>query len=143
MLRGPVLGRVVPGGQFFRAAKAEPNRLGEVLGADEGFEPLFVQEVAAQDELVFYWSACVLGTSPLPSDVVVTTTVWDAAGTKAKELETVPLTLTDRGKKISCADKLATIPGGSLPAGDYRLEVTVRHPNGELIAKGSEPLTVR
>ena len=143
MLRGPVLGRVVPGGQFVRAAKAEETRLGEVLGEDEGFEPLFVQEIAARDELVFYWSACVLGKSPLPSDVVVTRSVVDAAGTNAKELETVPLTLTDRGKRISCADKLETIPGGSLPAGDYRLEVTVLHPNGEVIAKGSEPLTVR
>ena len=55
----------------------------------------------------------------------------------------MPLGLTDRGKKISCADRLETIPGGALPAGDYRLEVTVLHPHGEVIAKGSEPLAVR
>ena len=143
MLRGPVLGRIVPGGQFFRADRYEAARLGKVLGPDDGFEPLFVQEIAATDELVFYWSACVYGTSPLPSDVTVTRRIVDGSGAKVKELDTVPLNLAERGKKILCADRLETIPGGSLSAGDYRLEVTVVHPNGEVIAQGAEPLIVR
>lgn len=143
MLRGPVMGRVIPGGKFVRADKAAGARLGTALGADEGFEPLLVQEVAATDELLFYWSGCVAGTSPLPSDVVVERSVVSGGGDIAQRLNPVPLVLEERGKGVACIDRLETIPAGSLTPGDYRLEVTVVHPDGSVIAMGSEPLTVR
>jgi hypothetical protein len=64
-------------------------------------------------------------------------------GETAQRLDPLPLVLEERGKDVACIDRLETIPAGSLAPGDYRLEVTVVHPNGDVIATGSEPLTVR
>ena len=143
MLRGPVMGRVIPGGKFVRADKAAGARLGTALGEDEGFEPLLVQEVASTDEVLFYWSGCVAGRSPLPSDVIVERSVVAGSGETARRFDPIPLALEERGKGVACLDKLEVIPAGSLLAGDYRVEVTVLHPKGDVIAKGSEPLAVR
>jgi hypothetical protein len=134
---------VIPGGKFVRADKAAGARLGTALGEDEGFEPLLVQEVASTDEVLFYWSGCVAGRSPLPSDVIVERSVVSGSGETARRFDPIPLTLEERGKGVACLDKLEVIPAGSLLAGDYRVEVTVLHPKGDVIAKGSEPLTVR
>jgi VWFA-related protein len=138
MLRGPVLGRVAKGG-----ALASDGRLGKLLGPDNGFEPLLVQEIASEDELLFYWSACVVGTPPLPSDVVVARSIVASSGAAARTLDPMPLTLSPRGKRVWCADALETVPAGSLASGDYQLEVTVLHPDGSVIARGTEPLSVR
>lgn len=40
-------------------------------------------------------------------------------------------------------DMLETVPAGSLAPGDYQLNVTVTQPNGDLIAHGTQRLTVR
>jgi VWFA-related protein len=146
MLRGPVLGRVAKGGAVFRGRtndRASDGRLGKLLGPDNGFEPLLIQEIASADELLFYWSACVVGTSPLPSDVVVARSILLTSGGTARTLDPMPLNLLPRGKKVSCADALETVPAGSLAPGNYQLEVTVLHPDGSVIAHGTEPLTVR
>jgi VWFA-related protein len=137
MLRGPVLGRVATGGAAFG------GRLGKLLGPDNGFEPLLIQEIASGDELLFYWSACVVGTSPLPSGVVVARSIVDSSGGTARTLDPMPLNLAPRGKRVSCADALETVPAGSLAPGNYQLEVTVLHPDGSAIAHGTEPLNVR
>ena len=55
----------------------------------------------------------------------------------------VPLKLESRGKGVSCLDMLETVPPGTLASGDYHLNVTVTHPNGDVIAHGTQPLTVR
>jgi len=146
MLRGPIMGRVVPGGFFMRANpkdQTENTRLGKVLGPGNGFEALMVQEIDKQDKLVFYWSACVSGENPLPPEVVVARTLTTDKGESAYAYTPVPLKLESRGKDISCLDMLETLPSGTLASGDYHLNVTVTHPNGDVIAIGTQPLTVR
>jgi hypothetical protein len=146
MFRGPIMGRVVPGGLFLRANpkdQTQNTQLGKVLGPDNGFEPLLVQEIDAKDKLLFYWSACVSGANPLSDDVVVTRNITTATGDSAYALAQVPLKLTSRGKDISCLDMLETVPPSTLASGDYKLNVTVAHPNGDVIASGTQPLTVR
>jgi len=146
MLRGPVLGKVARGGAIFRGRpndRPSETRLGKLLGPDNGFEPLLVHEVAADDEVLFYWSGCVVGASPLPSDVVVRSSVVAASGEAVTTLDPVPLNLEARGKNVLCADRLERIAAGTLSPGDYKLDVTVVHPDGSVIARGSEPLTVR
>lgn len=146
ILRGPIMGRVVPGGLFLRAnpkEQAQNTRLGKVLGPGNGFEPLIVQEIDKQDKFLFYWSACVSGENPLPADVVVARTLTTKKGESAYAYTAVPLKLESRGKDISCLDMLETLPAGTLASGDYNLNVTVTHPNGDLIASGTQPLTVR
>ncbi len=66
-----------------------------------------------------------------------------AAGAGAWSAAPVPLKLEPRGKGISCIDMLETIPPNTLASGDYRLDVTVMHPNGDVIARDAQPLTVR
>lgn len=146
ILRGPLMGRVVPGGLFLRAnpkEQTEGTRLGKVLGPGNGFEPLIVQEIDKQDKLLFYWSACVSGQNPLPDDVIVTRTLTTAKGEKAYAYTPVPLKLESRGKDVSCLDMLETLAPGTLASGDYQLNINVTHPNGDLIANGTQPLTVR
>ena len=146
ILRGPVMGKVVPGGQFLRGnPKDEPEktRLGKMLGPDNGFEPLLVQEIDPQDKLLFYWSACVYKGETVPDDLRISRTVFDAAGEVVKSLDAVPLKLEGRGKGVSCHDMLEALPGGTLKSGDYQLGVTVMHPNGDVVARGTTPLNVR
>jgi hypothetical protein len=146
ILRGPITGRVVPSGLFLRAnpkEQAQETRLGKMLGPGNGFEPLLIEEIDKQDKLLFYWSACVLGQNPLPGDAVVTRTIVTAKGEPAHAYTPVPLKLESRGKDVSCLDMLESLPPGTLASGDYRLDVTVTHPNGDVIAQGSQPLTVR
>ena len=146
ILRGPIMGRVVPGGLFLRANpkdQAQDTRLGKVLGPGNGFEALLVEEIDKEDKLLFYWSGCVSGKNPLPDDVVVTRSLTTAQGATAYSFAQVPLKLDSRGKGISCLDMLETLPPSTLSSGDYRLDVTVTHPNGDVIAHGTQPLTVR
>jgi VWFA-related protein len=146
ILRGPIMGRVVPAGLFLRANpkdQTESTRLGKVLGPGNGFEPLIVQEIDKQDKLLLYWSACVSGQNPLPDDVVVARTFTNEKGDSAYAYPPVPLKLESRGKDISCLDMLETLPPGTLASGDYHLNVTVTHPNGDMIAHGTQPVTVR
>lgn len=146
ILRGPILGRVVAGGEFLRANpkdRPEDTRLGKILGPGNGFEPLLVGECDPKDTLLFYWSACVSGKNPLPADAVVARSFVNSAGQVAKALDPVPLKLESRGKGVSCLDMLETLPGNSLASGDYRLDVSIAHPNGDVVAGGSRLLTVR
>ncbi len=146
MLRGPILGRAVSGGHFLRAnSKHQPEstRLGKMLDPRSGFEPLLVEEIDKQDKLVFYWSACVSGSTPPLDDVVVTRTFVTSTGDIAKAFDPVPLELESLGKEISCLDMLETLPGNTLASGDYRLDVTVTHTHGDVIARGISPLHVR
>jgi VWFA-related protein len=146
ILRGPIAGRVVPGGMFLRAKAKEDaakTRIGAILGEGNGFEPLIVDEIDKQDKLLFYWSACVSGTNPLPSGVVVARTIVSATGETAHAYPPLPLALESRGKGVSCLDKLEELPPNTLASGDYRLDVTVSHANGDVVAHGTQPLTVR
>jgi len=146
ILRGPIMGRVVPGGLFLRANpkdQTESTRLAKVLGPGNGFEPLIVQELDKQDKLLFYWSGCVSGDNPLPDDVVVARTLTTAKGANAYAYPPLPLKLESRGKGIACLDMLETMAPGTLTSGDYQLNVTVTHPNGDIIAHGTQPLTVK
>ncbi|HJQ98582.1 MAG TPA: VWA domain-containing protein [Candidatus Polarisedimenticolaceae bacterium] len=146
MLRGPVLGKVARGGEVFRGRpndRPDEKRLGKLLGPDNAFEPLLIQEVGSNDQLLFYWSACVVGTSPLPSDVIVKRRLLGASGEPVKELDMMPLNLEPRGKNVLCADSLETLTSGTLTPGNYKVDVAVVHPNGSIIARGTEPLTVR
>jgi hypothetical protein len=144
-LRGPIMGRVVPGGLFLRAnpkEQAENTRLGKMLGPGNGFEPLLVEEIGASDKLLFYWSACVYGKSPVGGDVVVSRSVRTSTGEKVHTFASVPLKLEDRGKGVSCQDMLESLPPKTLAPGDYHLDVVIAHPNGDVIAQGSSPLSV-
>jgi VWFA-related protein len=145
MFRGPIMGRVVPGGLFLRAKPKETqeSRLGKVLGPDNGFEPLLVQEIDKQDKFLFYWSACVSGENPLGDDVVVKRTFTTAKGDSAYAYPPAPLKLQSMGKDIHCLDMLESLPPGTLASGDYHLNVTVVQPNGDVIATGTQPLTVK
>jgi VWFA-related protein len=146
ILRGPIMGRVVPGGLFLRANpkdQTESTRLAKVLGPGNGFEPLIVQEIDKQDKLLFYWSGCVSGDNPLPADVVVARTFTTSKGEGAYSYPPVPLKLESRGKGIACLDMLETLTPGTLASGDYHLNVTVTHPNGDMIANGTQPVTVK
>jgi hypothetical protein len=116
---------------------------GKILDPRSGFEPLLVEEIDKQDKLLFYWSACVSGQNPLPGNAVVARTIVTAKGEPAHAYTPVPLKLESRGKDVSCLDMLESLPPGTLASGDYRLDVTVTHPNGDVIAQGSQPLTVR
>ena len=146
ILRGPITGRVVPGGLFLRGDpkdQAQSTRLGKVLGPGNGFEPLLVGEIDKQDRLLFYWSACVSGKNPLAGDVVVARAITTVKGDDAHSFTAVPLKLESRGKGVSCLDMLESVPAATLASGDYRLDVTVTHPNGDVIAHGAQPFTVR
>jgi VWFA-related protein len=146
LFRGPIMGRVVPGGLFLRSKpkeQAQDTRLGKVLGPGNGFEPLIVEEIEKQDTLLFYWSACVSGENPLSDDVVVARTLTTDKGESAYAYTPVPLKMKSMGKDISCLDMLETLPPGTLASGDYHLNVTVTQPNGDVIATGTQPLTVK
>jgi hypothetical protein len=145
ILRGPIMGRVVPGGVFLRAdpkEQAESTRLGKMLGPGNGFEPLLVEEMGASDKLLFYWSACVYGKSPLGGEAVVSRSFRTGTGETAYSFAPVPLKLESRGKDVFCQDMLEPLPPGTLKAGDYHLDVTVAHPNGDMLSHGTAPLTV-
>jgi VWFA-related protein len=146
MLRGPIMGRVVPGGLFLRSnpkEKTEETRLGKVLGPGNGFEPLIVSEIDDQDKLLFYWSACVFGKNPISDDAVVSRTIVSTKGDTAHTYPPVPLKLESRGKDVSCQDMLEELPPKTLGTGEYILNITVAHANGDVIANGTQPLTVR
>lgn len=146
ILRGPVLGRVVPGGLFLRAnpkEQVETTRLGKVLGPGNGFEPLLVGEIGAADKLLVYWSACVYGKSQLGSGVVVSRSIRTSKGETVHTFASVPLKLEDRGKEVSCQDMLETLPPNTLAPGDYHLDVEVAHPNGDVISQGTSPVSVK
>jgi len=55
----------------------------------------------------------------------------------------MPLNLEPRGKNVLCSENLETVASGTLTPGNYEVDVTVVHPNGSVIARGTEPLTVR
>ena len=144
-LRGPIMGRVVPGGLFLRANpkdKTENSRLGKALGPENGFEPLLVGEIGASDKALFYWSACVYGKNPIGADALVSRSFRKSTGETVHSLTPVPLKLEDRGKDVSCLDMLESLPPKTLAPGDYQLDVMVAHPNGDVIAQGTLPLTV-
>jgi VWFA-related protein len=146
MLRGPIMGREVADRQFFGADskhRPEPAGLGKILAPDSGFEPLLVEEIDKDSKLLFYWSACVSGTNPVPGDAVVARSVVTADGDTIRQLDPVRLQLASRREGIGCMDMLDTLAPNTLAAGDYRLEVTVMRRNGDVIARGTEPLTVR
>jgi VWFA-related protein len=146
ILRGPVLGRVVPGGLFLRAnpkEKAEKTRLGQLLGPGNGFEPLLVEEIAASEKLLVYWTACVSGTSQLGDGVMISRSFRTSTGETAYAFPPVPLKLEDRGKGVSCQDKIETLPPGTLAPGDYHLDVVVAPPEGEAITQGTTQLHVQ
>jgi VWFA-related protein len=146
ILRGPIMGRVVPGGLFLRAnpkEQAENTRLGKVLGPGNGFEPLLVAEIEAKDKLLFYWSACVLGKSPIGGDALVSRSIRTAKGEVVHALDPVPLKLEDRGKGMFCQDMLETLPPSTLASGEYHLDVAVTHANGDVVSQGTSPLSVK
>ncbi len=146
MLRGPVMGRTVPGGLYLRAEKkvaSEDTRLGKLLGPSSGFEPLFVEEIESKDAVIFYWSACVLGDNPIPEGAEVKRAFSDEHGASVRDYPAVPLVLTPRGKRVACLEKLEDLPSGALAAGSYTLDVKILSRSGETIAHGTEPLTVR
>jgi len=146
MLRGPILGRVVPGGLFLRAnpkEQASDTRVGKLIGADNGFEPLIIQEIDAKDTLLYYWSACVSGADPIKGDAVISRTVVTAKGEPVKTLDPIPYKLEKRGKGVLCQDMVEKLAPGTLTSGDYRLDVTVAYPNGDVISNGTSPFTVR
>lgn len=145
IVRGPIMGRIVPGGLFLRGnpkEQAESTRLGKLLGPGNGLEPLLVGEMAASEKLVFYWSACVLGKSQVGGDAVVSRVIRKVTGESVHQLDSIPLKLEDRGKGVVCHDMLETLPPGTLAAGDYHLDVVVSHPNGDMINQGTAPLHV-
>lgn len=146
MLRGPLLGRLAGAGAAFRGWQNDSPynaRIGKLLGPDNGFEPLLVQEVAGGDALLLYWSACVVGTSRLPSDALVERRVVASSGDVARTLEPMPLRLVPRSKKVACAEALESLPPGALAAGTYEVEVSVVRTDGSTIARGTQPLSVR
>ncbi len=145
ILRGPIMGRVVPGGLFLRAnpkEQTENTRLGKALGPGNGFEPLLVGEIGAKEKLIFYWSACVSGKNPAGADAVVSRSIQTTKGETVHTFDAVPLKLEDRGKGVSCLDMLETLPPSTLASGDYHLNVVVTHPNGDLISAGTSPISV-
>jgi len=145
-LRGPLLGRVASGEHYLRAnPKHHPEKAlpGKLLDPRSGFEPLLVEEIDKQDKLLFYWSACVPGDSPLKDDDVVRRTLVSATGEIARAFEPLPLKLEPRGKDVSCLEMLEALPGNTLATGDYRLDVTVTRANGDMIAHATSPLNVR
>jgi len=60
-----------------------------------------------------------------------------------KDLDMMPLNLEPRGKGVLCSESLETVAGGALAPGNYEVDVTVVHPDGAVIARGTEPLSVR
>jgi hypothetical protein len=145
VLRGPIMGRVVPGGLFLRAnpkEQADSTRLGKMLGPGNGFEALLVEEMDPSDKLLFYWSACVYGKSPLSGDVMVSRSIRKATGETVHSFPPVPLKLEDRGKSVSCQDMLEALPPSTLKPGHYQVDVVIARPNGDLLSHGTSPLTV-
>lgn len=145
VVRGPIMGRVVPGGLFLRAnpkEQAESTRLGKALGPGNGFEPLLVEEIAASDRMLFYWSACVFGKSPVGDDVLISRSLRNSTDERVHTFTSLPLELEDRGKGVSCQDMLESLPPNTLAPGDYYLDVVVAHPNGDVIAQGTSPVSV-
>jgi len=145
IVRGPIMGRIVPGGLFLRAnpkEQAESTRLGKLLGPDNGLEPMLVGEMGASEKLVFYWSACVLGKSQIGDDAVVSRGIRTIKGESVHTFPSLPLNLEDRGKGVACQDMLESLPPSTLAAGDYHLEIVVSYPNGDMIAQGTAPLHV-
>lgn len=113
IVRGPIMGRVVPGGLFLRAnpkEQAESTRLGKALGPGNGFEPLLVEEIAASDRMLFYWSACVFGKSPVGDDVLISRSLRNSTNERVHTFTSLPLELEDRGKGVSCQDMLESLP---------------------------------
>jgi VWFA-related protein len=146
IMRGPLLARVVPGGKLIRADKNDkPNdtRLDKVLGDGNSFEPLVVHEVHQDDDTIIYWNACVFGKSQLSSDAVVQRTILDKDGNKVLALDPIPLNLQSIGKNLVCHDQLDKLAAGSLPVGEYKLDVAITYANsGDLVGYGSAPLAV-
>ena len=91
---------------------------------------------------MFYWSACVYGKNPIGADAVVSRSLRKSTGETVHALTSVPLKLEDRGKDVSCLDMLEPLTPKALAPGDYHLDVVVAHPNGDVIAQGSSPLSV-
>jgi VWFA-related protein len=146
ILRGPILARVVPGGMLIRAdPKDAPNdtELDKILGGDNSFEPLLVNEIEPTEELLVYWAACVRGKLNLKGDAVVKRRLMTEEGETAKELDEIPLKLESRGKKLTCHNSLESIPAGTLTSGEYELDVMITHANGDLISHGRAPLSVK
>jgi VWFA-related protein len=146
MLRGPAFARVVPGAKMFHAggkAKEGPTKVEQMLGAEAGFEPLLVNEIESRETLLAYWSGCVLGKSQIAPGAVVRRRFVGETGETAHELAETSLQLESRGQRVQCQEMLEELEPNTLPAGDYRYEVTVTSADGQVISRGEAPLSVR
>jgi len=146
ILRGPLFARVVPDGLLIRAdPKDQPNdtRLDDLIGPDTSFEPLLVNESGQSEDLLAYWNACVLGKLQIDDPLEIRRTFSTRDGELVHEADPIPLKLEERGGKVLCHDMLEKVPGGTIPPGKYRYDVTVTYANGDAVSHGSARLHVK
>lgn len=146
VLRGPVLARVTPDGLRMRAGKKTGRYefvVDDLIGPDAGFEPLLVHQIDSTDDLLALWEICSVD-APAPSTgATIRRRVIGAEDEEVYTLEPIPLGVDGKGK-VRCQGNVDSIPGGTLPEGQYRLEVTVEiGADADLLARGVAPLAVR
>ncbi len=119
--------------------------LGQILGADQSFEPLIVNEINKSDELLYFWNACVLGKLDLKGNAVVKRILRSEDGEIIREFPEIPLTLEAqaKNKKLKCHIALDSIPANTIPPGEYEFDIMVTYENGDMIASGRAPLHVK
>ena len=131
LVQDPVLARIVPDGVLyvFDGDPGEGTREGggrnddaDIL-AGGGVEPMLVTMLHPEDAFLAISNTCAIGVADPPSGTTIDRRiVREDDGTVVHELAPVPVAL-EGAKKLRCQRVRDRIEGGTLAAGEYRLEV--------------------
>jgi VWFA-related protein len=147
VLRGPLLAKVDPDGLRLKADD-KPGRfeseLDQLAGAHSSFEPLIVQEIEPAEHLLSVWDLCFTGKQSTVTNGTIERRVLEEEGDGVvHQFEPVELKLEPEGK-VLCQAHFDSLPGGTLAAGKYRVEISVTDRETEqLVARSVVPLAVR
>jgi VWFA-related protein len=143
-VRGPLLAKATDKGILLRGGDRvgkDDAELRALIGEDGSVEPLIVHQIVPDDTLLAFWEVCTVDKGLSPSGAMIHRR-FVKDGEVVHELDPVPLELVGK-KKARCHGKGEKIPPGTLPAGRYRLRLTVEDGSGEALAAGLIPFMVR
>ena len=133
LVQDPVLARIVPDGVLYLfegnpgAAMREGGGRGDAanLLAGGSVEPMLVTLLDPTDAFLAVFDTCAVGVADPPVGTTIDRRiVRESDGAVVRELDPVPVALAGT-KKLRCQRVRDRIEGGTLPSGEYRMEVGV------------------
>ena len=114
--------------------------LDEVFVSESSLKPLLVHEIDSSERFLAYWEACLVGSKDLPPEgSVVRRRFMTPDGVEAHALTPVPFVIEPKGP-VRCVHAQDEVAPRTLQRGEYKLEVVIEKPGGEILASSSAPL---